>query len=181
MSLPINVEAFTRYLQRQQEQENKPIQNQQVKPGEVPLIQYTIMADCERRYGWMNESGDDRLGRECADGLWYGTHKISRYLDKRLAWWQDDFERANNEMFQKGRYELRLDWGRFNRKGIELAWEVKGELGKRARVFYEKPCEDPTHWHLERREIMDDGLYREAEIVSRPGPKHCVLGLRLAS
>lgn len=179
MSLPVNVEAFERFLQRQHNQDRRTTLDQLVKPDTVPLIQITIMADCQRRFAWMNEKGDDRLGGECSFG-WDGVPSISRFLQKRFHWWQDDFERANDEMFQKGRYELRLDWGRFNRKGIELTWELKGELGKKAMVFYEKPYEDPTHWHLERREIMDDGLYREVEIVSRPGPKHCVLGLRLA-
>ena len=181
MPLPVNVEAFARFIERQRNQDRRPSLDQLVKPDTEPLVQYTIMADAMKCWGWMNEKGGDRLGGNCANtNVWFAAHKISRFLQKRFGWWQEDFERANDEMFQKGRYELRLDWGRFNRKGIELTWELKGELGKKVKVFYEKPYEDPTHWHLERREIMDDGLYREAEIVSRPGPKHCVLALRLA-
>lgn len=155
----------------------RPAPDRLVKPDTAPLIQYTILADCEWRYGWMNEKGDDRLGGTCGCKEWFAPHKISRFLEKRLAWWQEDFERANNEMFKNGRHEMRLDWGKFHRQGIELAWELKGELGNQARVFYEKPVEDPGYKHLERREIMDDGLYREAEIVTRPGPKHCLIGL----
>lgn len=155
----------------------RPSPDRLVKSSQPPIVHYTIMPDYGG-YGWMNERGDDVLGGNCADSSgWFGLHKISRYLEKRLGWWASDFEHAGNEMFKKGRQEMRLDWGRFHRRGIELAWELKGELGNRARVFYEKPVEDPGYKHLERREIMDDGLYREAEIVTRPGPKHCHIGL----
>lgn len=179
MPLPVNVEALGRIDERQRHQDRKPTLDQLVKPGNEHLAQYTIMANGAKQYGWKNDKGDDSLGTNCADARgWFGAHKISRYLARGFALWQMELDRAVDDSVRNVRSEIRMDWGRFNRMGIVLAWELKGEIGKKARVFYEKPLTDPTHLNLQRREIMDDGLYREVELVSRPGPKHCVQALR---
>ena len=49
------------------------------------------------------------------------------------------------------------DWIAFHARGLQLARELKAEVGDAYRVVYEKPAEDPNSSLDERREVLADG------------------------
>ena len=122
------------------------------------LISYTIMPDYPYVYAWQNDSDDHSLGRDVADagepGSWYGKIKISKSLVQRFDQWYPEFRNlADKDVENLGPQE----WNDFHREGISLAHAVKTEMGSMARVFYEKPSEDPTSHIDERVEILEGG------------------------
>lgn len=140
-----------------------------------PPVRYTIMPEVGGAYGWVNETGDDYLGPCHADvHAWCGEYEISNELHEALADWQRVFERGRHEYSPNG---IEMDWPRFNRNGLALARRLKVEVGDAARVFYQRPCEDPEHQEQQRREILRDGTTihwpkvrrAKAKTVVRPG------------
>ncbi len=128
-------------------------------------VRYTIMPDYGGAYGWINRDGTDALGPNHADTSgWGGDHPISEALQEDFAAWQNEFERAPNEW--KADIAL-LDWPRFHEQGMALARRLKAELGDAARVYYEKPFEDPNQRVNERVEILADGEGVEAAFPLR--------------
>jgi hypothetical protein len=62
---------------------------------------------------------------------------ITDELHAAFVEWTGDFEQfAERPEF---------DWKAFHVRGAELSHRLKLELGKRFRVLYHKPCEDPEH------------------------------------
>ena len=119
------------------------------------MVRYTIMPDYGGAYGWINQHGpEDELGPNHADTCsWSSDHPISDELQAEFSAWQMEFESGTRE--QKGRSVF--DWPRFHEIGMALTRRVKAELGDAARVFYEKPMEDPNRRIQERVELLSDG------------------------
>jgi hypothetical protein len=129
------------------------------------MVRYTIMPDYGGAYGWINREGTDTLGPNHADTTgWGGDHPISEELQEAFAAWQTEFERATNE-WEAG--IALLDWPRFHERGMALARRLKAELGDAARIYYEKPCEDPNQRVAERVEILADGTVVETVFPRR--------------
>jgi len=121
----------------------------------TPQVIYTIMPDYGRAYGWRKREESRDVGRNMADDTgWYGDHPISRSLHEAFVTWQDRFERAE---WIGVEVTPNFDWDGFHRDGIALARDLKEELGKSVRVFYEKPIEDPNRTLEERREVLSGG------------------------
>lgn len=128
-------------------------------------VRYTIMPDYGGAYGWVNRDGTDALGPNHADTSgWGGDHPISEELQEAFAAWQTEFEGARNE-WDAG--IALLDWPRFHERGMALARRLKTELGDAARIYYEKPCEDPNQRLAERVEILVDGTVVETVFPRR--------------
>ncbi len=119
------------------------------------MVRYTIMPDYGGAYGWINRNGpEDALGPNHADTCgWSGDHPISDELQANFAAWQMEFESGTWE--QKGRSIF--DWPRFHEIGMALTRRLKAELGDTARIYYEKPMEDPNRRIQERVELLSDG------------------------
>jgi len=79
--------------------------------------------------------------------------KISKRLWDEFEFWQRDFEDAYLVLMERGPF----DWVKFHNKGVMLAIKLKHELSERARVYYEKPSEDPNCHLNEIREVFSDG------------------------
>lgn len=130
-----------------------------------PMVRYTIMPDYGGAYGWINREGTDALGPNHADtSSWCGDHPISAELQEAFAAWQTEFERAPNE-WEAG--IALLDWQRFHERGMGLARRLKAVLGDAARVYYEKPVEDPNQRINERVELLADGTNVEIMLHRR--------------
>lgn len=128
-------------------------------------VRYTIMPDYGGAYGWINREGTDALGPNHADTSgWGGDHPISEELQESFAAWQTGFERAQND-WEAG--IALLDWPRFHERGMALARRLKAELGDVARIYYEKPVEDPNQRVNERVEILADGTVVETVFPRR--------------
>lgn len=120
-----------------------------------PKARYTIMPDYGGAYGWINREGTDDLGPNHADTCgWGGDHSISDELQEDFAAWQTEFEAAPID-WDAG--IAILDWPRFYERGMALARRLKAELGDAARIYYEKPFEDPNRRVQERVELLADG------------------------
>lgn len=129
------------------------------------MVRYTIMPDYGGAYGWVNREGTDALGPNHADTSgWGGDHSISEELQEAFAAWQTEFELATNE-WEAG--IALLDWPRFHEQGMALARRLKAELGDAARVYYEKPVEDPNQRVNERVEILAGGAVVETVFPRR--------------
>lgn len=135
------------------------------------MVRYTIMPDYGGAYGWINRNGpEDALGPNHADTCgWSGDHPISDELQAGFSEWQKDFESGTWE--QKGRSIF--DWPRFHENGMALARRLKAELGDAARIYYEKPMEDPNRRIQERLELLSDGSIVEcfSERLKSPFPE----------
>lgn len=124
---------------------------------------YTIMPDYGGAYGWMKQNGkfegSSQLGpnHACTAG-WYGDHPISEKLHNDFARWQTVFE---TETLAGLKNEHLFDWKAYHAKGFDLAQRLKDELGSHARVFYRKPCEDPSCNRVQEWELMEDGAALE--------------------
>lgn len=129
------------------------------------MVRYTIMPYYGGAYGWINREGTDTLGPNHADTSgWGGDHPISEELQEAFADWQTEFERAPNE-WEAG--VALLDWPNFHERGMALARRLKAELGDAARIYYEKPVEDPNQRINERVEILAGGAIVETVLPRR--------------
>lgn len=128
------------------------------------MVRYTIMPDYGGAYGWINREGTDALGPNHADTCgWGGDHPISDELQAEFSAWQMEFESGTRE--QKGLSIF--DWPRFHEIGMALAHRLKAELGDAARIYYEKPVEDPNQRINERVEILAGGAVVETVLPRR--------------
>jgi len=91
-------------------------------------------------YAWLKESINGVIhSSNIADFVtgFPDEYGVSSGLDEKLGKWAVEFEcKCDDPGF---------DWDRWNGTGIELARELKKELGGRFRVFYAYPCEDPNY------------------------------------
>lgn len=119
------------------------------------MVRYTIMPDYGGAYGWDNRTGpEDALGPNHADTCgWSGDHPISDELQAEFSAWQIEFESGTWDDERRANF----DWSRFHEVGMSLTHRLKAELGDAARVFYEKPMEDPNGCLQERVELLLDG------------------------
>lgn len=130
-----------------------------------PKVRYTIMPDFGGAYGWVNREGTDSLGPNHADTCcWGGDHPISDELQADFASWQTKFESAQ---IVWGVGIALLDWPGFHERGLALARRLKAELGDAARIYYEKPIEDPNRRAHERVELLADGSVVETVLPRR--------------
>ena len=129
------------------------------------MVRYTIMPDYGGAYGWINRDGTDTLGPNHADTCgWSGDHPISDELHEAFAAWQTEFAQAPSD-WKAG--IVVLDWPSFHERGMALARRLKAELGDAARVYYEKPVEDPNQSINERVELLADGTNVEIMLPRR--------------
>ena len=64
------------------------------------------------------------------------------------------------------------DWIAFHARGLQLARELKAEVGDAYRVVYEKPAEDPNSSLDERREVLADGSLQALPYPASRQPLH---------
>ena len=123
----------------------------------VPVL--TVMVD----YGfapflWLVERPDQGGigGMLCESSCWEDDYPMSEALWRKFAIWAKTFERIS---FYGGSGEDAecWDWPAFHARGLQLARELKAEVGDAYRVVYEKPAEDPNDRLDGRREILADG------------------------
>lgn len=109
------------------------------------------------------------VGRNLCDGAWW--HELvpmSEELWKRFAGWAIEFDRTHFDV--EGEDTDSWDWIAFHARGLQLARNLKVEVGDAYRVVYEKPCEDPNHRIDERTEILASG-----ELVPLPPCRNSLL------
>ena len=123
----------------------------------VPVL--TVMVD----YGfapflWLVERPDQGGVGDliCESYAWEDYYPMSEVLWRKFAIWARTFERIS---FYGGSGEdaESWDWPAFHARGLQLARELKAEVGDAYRVVYEKPAEDPNDRLDGRREILADG------------------------
>ena len=126
-------------------------------PAFVPVL--TVMVD----YGfapflWLVERPDQGGVGDltCESYAWEDYYPMSEVLWRKFAIWAKTFERIS---FYGGSGEDAecWDWPAFHARGLQLARELKEEVGDAYRVVYEKPAEDPNDRLDGRREILADG------------------------
>lgn len=121
-----------------------------------PKPQITIYPDHGiQGWLWNNFLGTDRL----QDGVPPRDHgRLMNKIPHKLMEDFDDWHRVYRcdayESFQGIRP---FDWKSFHYIGIQLAVRLKQVLKDDARVFYEKPMEDPNDHLNQRREVLIDG------------------------
>lgn len=122
----------------------------------IPVL--TVMVD----YGnapflWLIKSSDDGgIGGNLCDGTsWDECSPMSERLWRKFADWAIEFDRTHfySDDFNADGW----DWIAFHARGLQLARELKQEVGDAYRVVYYKPCEDPNHRIDQRSEILDIG------------------------
>lgn len=124
---------------------------------EVPKPHFTIWPEYGQSFLWINTSGTDSLrGGPYSKEVAKLERSISKSLMSRLEDWQLVYECNAYESTEEGGGRP-YDWKTFHTVGIHLAVQLKEELGDRARVFYEKPMEDPNNHLNQRREVLVDG------------------------
>lgn len=119
-----------------------------------PLPVFVVMPDFGGAYLWINRGVPTT---EMTNAFMAASINLERKIPKRLEGefknWQRDFEDA----FETFSFGGAFDWLKFHNKGVMLAVKLKHELGERARVYYEKPYEDPN-CHLNGiREVLANG------------------------
>ena len=115
---------------------------------------FVVMPDYGQSYLWRNRRiSPQPLTHELMGATAKLERKISERLHREFQWWQRDFEDAF-EVFTNGGL---FDWVKFHNKGVMLAVKLKQEIGDSARVYYEKPFEDPNCNLNEIREVLPDG------------------------
>ena len=123
----------------------------------VPVL--TVMVD----YGfapflWLVERPDQGGVGDliCESYAWEDYYPMSEVLWRKFAIGAKTFERIS---FYGGSGEDAecWDWPAFHARGLQLARELKAEVGDAYRVVYEKPAEDPNSSLDERREVLADG------------------------
>lgn len=126
-------------------------------PAFIPVL--TVMVD----YGlapfmWLKETPDE-IGyvNDCiCDGRgWYEDAPISVELWKKFSPWALEFDQTMYDMHALD--PDHWDWLAFHERGLELARELKEEVGDTYRVVYTKPVEDPNYKQDEDRELLTDG------------------------
>ena len=122
----------------------------------VPVL--TVMVD----YGnapflWLVERPDQGGvgGMLCESGGWEDYYPMSEALWRKFAIWAISFARMPLHMIHSDNDHW--DWPAFHARGLQLARELKAEVGDAYRVVYEKPAEDPNSSLDERREVLADG------------------------
>lgn len=121
---------------------------------------YTILPELGNApWAWQSEVGKNNgVGPNIADGCgWSGQHPISSKLEKDFVEWAIEFDR---ERMHDPDVAAKFDWESFHLRGIELARQLKKELGSQAMVRYIKPGEDPSAISGEITKISDDGSLR---------------------
>ena len=120
----------------------------------------TVMAD----YGgapflWTRD--EDNIEENISCGLgWDEEDPMSYTLWLKFAKWARSFGETAFMLSDSGFVETgEWDWPAFHAQGLQLAQELKQEVGANYRVIYEKPYEDPNHHINERTEIMLAELY----------------------
>ena len=123
----------------------------------VPVL--TVMVD----YGfapflWLVERPDQGGVGDliCESYAWEDYYPMSEVLWRKFAIGAKTFERIS---FYGGSGEDAecWDWPAFHARGLQLARELKAEVGDAYRVVYEKSAEDPNDRLDGRREILADG------------------------
>ena len=109
----------------------------------VPVL--TVMVD----YGnapflWLVERPDQGGvgGMLCESGGWEDYYPMSEALWRKFAIWAISFARMPLHMIHSDNDHW--DWIAFHARGLQLARELKAEVGDAYRVVYEKPAEDPN-------------------------------------
>jgi hypothetical protein len=131
--------------------------------AEAAKPHFTIWPDYGGAFLWINTAGTDSLqGGEYSSEARNLENSISKSLISRLDSWQSIYEKGAYQSTEHGGRRP-FDWQAFHTLGIRLAAELKEELGDNARVFYEKPDEDPNFQLNQRREVLIDGQSVGAE------------------
>lgn len=122
----------------------------------VPVL--TVMVD----YGfapflWLADRRDSAGigGNLCDASFWDASFPMSAALWRQFADWATEFDMTS--FYSDDFDDSGWDWLAFHARGLELARQLKGEVGDAYRVIYDKPFEDPNHRIDERRELCADG------------------------
>ena len=137
----------------------------------VPVL--TVMVD----YGnapflWLVERPDQGGigGMLCESGGWEDYYPMSEALWRKFAIWAISFARMPLHMIHSDNDHW--DWLAFHARGLQLARELKAEVGDAYRVVYEKPAEDPNSSLDERREVLADGSLQALPYPASRQPLH---------
>jgi hypothetical protein len=104
---------------------------------------------------WINFKDTDSLqGGFSQKGYEILMRKFPKALMENFRDWHLVYTR-NADDFEQGRRPF--DWQSFHYIGIQLSVRLKQALKDDARVFYEKPMEDPNDHLNQRREVLIDG------------------------
>lgn len=110
----------------------------------------------------------------CDATFWDASFPMSEALWRQFADWATEFDRTS--FYSDDFDDSGWDWLAFHARGLDLARQLKGEVGDAYRVIYDKPFEDPNHRIDERRELCADGRLVSVP-VSRDGfsdpPRFC--------
>jgi len=123
--------------------------------AEETIVIYADFGMCP--YAWRKKASDTTsyVGGNIADST-YGLSRVigtSDTLDAAFAEWIHRFNRSD--------YEETLDWEQFHHDGVELARQLKAQVGDRFEVEYHPPYEDPIRGGrdgLLTRILSDGGL-----------------------
>ncbi|MFM4847389.1 hypothetical protein ACEUDG_01630 [Aeromonas rivipollensis] len=127
-------------------------------PAFIPVL--TVMVD----YGgapflWVCDDPNETccVTYNVSDGMyWYEEDDVmSEELWKRFSPWALEFDQTMYDMHALD--PDHWDWLAFHERGLQLARELKEEVGDTYRVVYTKPVEDPNYKQDEDRELLTDG------------------------
>ena len=117
-----------------------------------PLIQ--IMPDYGGAYAW-DETGlciGCCINHEHLSSLFDEDNDVFIIASELCETWQLKFEKDVSFSCEGG--DKNFDWDSFHAEGLALTMRLKGVLGERADVIYEKPFEDPNRKTEEMRFIV---------------------------
>ena len=122
---------------------------------------------------WLATEADTGVGGCLCDGSYYdASFPMSEGLWRKLADWAIEFDRT--AFYSDAFDDSGWDWVAFNARGLQLARWLKEEVGRKYRVAYWKPIEDPNYWLETYCEFLDDGSLRwEAEDGGEEVPRFC--------
>lgn len=81
---------------------------------------------------------------------------MSAELLNGFSLWVSEFEGAPWADYPGG--HLLMDWAAFHSHGLQLAVQLKREVGPDYRVIYCKPVEDPEYRRDGQIEVLGDGV-----------------------
>lgn len=133
------------------------------------LSRVTLMPAFAGVCAWIARGTDSTVGEGIgALASWPDDFPVSDSLRGAIAAWQTEFEQAD---FDPETGYLLLDWVAYRRRGLELATQLKAELGDRVHVFYRKPIEDPNDEWERQVEVESSGRARDVPVVGGHSPK----------
>lgn len=115
----------------------------------------TIYPDHGGAWYWVNYEGTDSL----QGGVPQTQHRglLKKFPRKLMEDFEDWYRVYTRDAYDFEHGLGPFDWKRFHFIGIQLSVRLKQAFRDDARIFYDKPMEDPNAHLNERREVLEDG------------------------